>query len=181
MRNKCILMLWIIIAVLCFNAGCSLPAVEESFDWPTTTDGLMPGGENPDKDGMDNVQLYALSCDRLQNRRSYDDKVTAKVAEGMEKVIKDIPFASVDYEAYWDFRLGDKPQYEVLSLNLEYVGWIYTFILYNDGRMYRDISYEGADMVKRVTRYDLDEKQMEAVIAYLEEVSADMTLMSESD
>ncbi len=70
---------------------------------------------------------------------------------------------------------------EVLSLNLEYVGWIYTFVLYNDGRMYRDISYEGADMVKRVTRYDLDEKQMEAVIAYLEEVSADMTLMSQSD
>ncbi len=143
--------------------------------------GSLAGGENPDKDGPDVVEIYATGCDRLQDRRSYDDGVTAAAAQGIENIVKDINFTSIEDEEYWDYRgaqQGERTAYEVCSLDLEYNGRIYVFNLYSDGTMFRYVLYEGAEMVNRVTRYDLNAEQMEQVLQYLEEISENIPLMS---
>lgn len=176
--------------VLVITAGCIRVEDEICYDRQsdssqsvqTNADGCYAGGENPDKDGFGMVELYALQCASLENRRSYDNAVTALVAQGLDEIIKHFHFTDVEYREYWkeSERWREEGHSEICRMCLDYNNLEYSVTLYDGGRLYHWISYEGATMVNRVKRCDLKEEQAASVLSFLEEISKEMPLMSAS-
>lgn len=192
MKKQVGCVLIIIALLLCMNTGCvPRDRGEEEFDlsvaMPQTAaesslEDCFPGRENPDKDGMDNVTIYAVQTDRLANCRSYDDGITKELALGIETVLADVPEIKLDGETYWKETKNSETGYEIVRLNVEYAGDLCGWCLKSDNKLYRSYNYKNYfEHVGEYSMYVLTEEQAEVFMRCLEENAKNLTPIADPD